>query len=152
MTGVHLIITMTMNTALFINDLAVKHSDSYVGLPEGFAGIHIISYCVYRDVVLFNYNITYVYTWYVYIMVELYSIFKMTYMLWYKILRLFPIYIYIERERLQYNQLSTMWSFPMYIWDLVLGVLMFKMCGTDFTEGKGQRSANGKSTSKMGRF
>lgn len=48
MTGVHLIVTMTMNTALFINDLVT--------------GVHIISYYVYREVVLYNYNIKYVYT------------------------------------------------------------------------------------------
>ena len=75
MTGVHLIVTMTMNTALFINDLVT--------------GVHIILYYVYREVVLYNYNIKYVYTWYVYIMVEIYNIFKMTYMIWYNIMRLF---------------------------------------------------------------
>ena len=40
----------------------------------------------------------------------------------------------------------------MHIWDLVLGVLMFNMCGTDFTEGKGQRSANGNPPPTWGDF
>lgn len=97
MTGVHLIVTMTMNTALFIDDLAIKHSDSYVGLPEGFTGIHIISYYVYREVVLYNYNVTYVYTWYVYIMVEIYNIQNDIYdMIQYYAVVSICIYIYIE--------------------------------------------------------
>lgn len=150
MTGVHLIVTMAMNTALFINDLAIKHSDSYVGLPEGFTGIHIISYYVYREVVLYNYNITYVYTWYVYIMVEIYNIFKMTYIIWYNIMRLFPyVYIYIEIaiQPTQHYVIISYAYLGFSAWSSHVQHVRYRLHG-----GQRTKVCEWKSTSNMGRF